>query len=175
MCAQSLSHIRLFCSPMDCSPHQAPPPMEFSREEHWSRLPFPSPGDLPDPVVELTAVVSPALAGGFFATAPPGKLISSIVHLHSILTSLLTLFLVVQCVRLQVPNAEGTSAIPIGAQIRELRSQGEKNYYYYFCLTFTLLANFLFLLFVFGKNVTILFLEDKEATQLQTLLSVWME
>ena len=39
--------------------------MGFPRQEHWSGLPFPSPGDLPHPVTELE---SPALAGGFFAT-----------------------------------------------------------------------------------------------------------
>ena len=44
--------------------------MGFSRQEYWSELPFPSPGDLPDPGIELA---SPALAGGFFTTEPPGK------------------------------------------------------------------------------------------------------
>ena len=44
--------------------------MEFSRHEYWSGLPFPSPGDLPDPGIEPA---SPALAGGFFTTEPPGK------------------------------------------------------------------------------------------------------
>ena len=36
------------CDPMDCVAHQAPLPMGFSRQEYWSGLPFPSPGDLPD-------------------------------------------------------------------------------------------------------------------------------
>ena len=44
--------------------------MGFSRQEYWSGLPFPSPGDLPDPGIKP---VSPALAGGFFTTVPPGK------------------------------------------------------------------------------------------------------
>ena len=44
--------------------------MEFSRQGHWSGLPFPPPGDLPDPGIEP---MSPALAGGFFATEPSGK------------------------------------------------------------------------------------------------------
>ena len=48
---------------------QAPLSVEFSRQEYWSGLPFPSPGDLPDPEIEP---VSPALAGGFFTTEPPG-------------------------------------------------------------------------------------------------------
>ena len=61
------------CDPMD-SPwtvaRQAPLSMGFSRQEHWSRLPFPSPGDLPDPLI---VPASPALAGGFFTAEPPGK------------------------------------------------------------------------------------------------------
>ena len=43
--------------------------MEFFRQEHWSGLPFPAPGDLPNPGMELKSLVSPA----FFATVPPGK------------------------------------------------------------------------------------------------------
>ena len=48
--------------------------MEFPRQEHWSGLPFPSPGDLLNPGTEPMAPESAALAGGFFATAPPGGL-----------------------------------------------------------------------------------------------------
>ena len=47
--------------------------MEFSRQEHWNRLPFPSPGDLPNPGIEPVSPMSPALAGEFFTTEPPGK------------------------------------------------------------------------------------------------------
>ena len=47
--------------------------MEFSRQVYWSELPFATPGDLPDPGIELESLVSPALAGGFFTTVPPGK------------------------------------------------------------------------------------------------------
>ena len=43
--------------------HLAPLSMEFSRQESWSGLSFPIPGDLPDPEIELTSLVSPALAG----------------------------------------------------------------------------------------------------------------
>ena len=46
---------------------QVPLSMGFSRQEFWSGLPFSSPGDLPDPRIELA---SPALAGGFFNTEP---------------------------------------------------------------------------------------------------------
>ena len=49
--------------------HQAPLSMEFSRQEYWSELPCPPPGDLPDPGIKLESLVSPALAGGFFTTS----------------------------------------------------------------------------------------------------------
>ena len=47
--------------------------MEFSRQEYWSGLLFPTAGDLPDLGIEPVASVSPALAGSFFTTEPPGK------------------------------------------------------------------------------------------------------
>ena len=43
--------------------------MEFSRQEYWSELPFPSPGDLPNPGLEPASQMSPALAGGFLTTS----------------------------------------------------------------------------------------------------------
>ena len=49
--------------------HQAPLSMGFSRQQHWSGLPCPSPWDLPDPGIKLTSLMSPALAGGFFTTS----------------------------------------------------------------------------------------------------------
>ena len=45
---------------------QAPLSMGLSRQEYWSRLPFPSPGDLPNPGIKPTSLTSPALAGRFF-------------------------------------------------------------------------------------------------------------
>ncbi|ELR46456.1 hypothetical protein M91_05097, partial [Bos mutus] len=48
---------------------QAPLSMEFSRQEYWSGLPFPPPGDLPNPGIEPMSLVSPALASGFFTTS----------------------------------------------------------------------------------------------------------
>jgi len=47
--------------------------MEFSRQEHWNGLPFPTPRDPPDPGIELMSLKSPALAGGLLPLAPPGK------------------------------------------------------------------------------------------------------
>jgi len=47
--------------------------MEFSKQEYWNGLPFPTPGDLPNPGIKPASVAFPALAGRFFTTAPPGK------------------------------------------------------------------------------------------------------
>ena len=71
-CACVLSCIRLFVTPRTVA-HQAPLSMGFSRREYWSGLPFPPPGDLPNPGIEPVSLVSPALAGRFLTTAPPGK------------------------------------------------------------------------------------------------------
>ena len=48
---KSLSHVRLFATPWTLA-YRAPSPMEFSRQEYWSGLPFPSPGYLPNPGIE---------------------------------------------------------------------------------------------------------------------------
>ena len=64
-----LSRVCLFVTPWTVA-HQVSPSMGFSRQEYWSGLPFPSPGDAPDPVIKP---VSSTLAGGFLATVPPGK------------------------------------------------------------------------------------------------------
>ena len=47
--------------------------MGFSRQEYRGGLPFPPPGDLPDPGIDPASPVSPALAGGFFTSEPRGK------------------------------------------------------------------------------------------------------
>ena len=54
---------------------QAPLSMGFSRQEYWSALPFPSPGDLPNPETELTSLKSPALAGGSFTTSATWEIV----------------------------------------------------------------------------------------------------
>ena len=65
---QSLSCVSLFVTPWAVA-CQAPLSMGFPKQENWSRLPFSSPGDLPKPGIEPT---TPALAGGFLTTEPPG-------------------------------------------------------------------------------------------------------
>ena len=52
---------------------QTPPSMGFFRQEYWSRLPFPPPGDLPNPGIEPASLVSPALPGRFLTSEPPEK------------------------------------------------------------------------------------------------------
>ena len=72
MCACALSCVQLFATPWAVA-LQASLSMGFSRQEYWSGLPNPPPGDLPDPGIELASPVAPALAGGYFTTEPPGK------------------------------------------------------------------------------------------------------
>ena len=69
-CAQLLSHVWLLVTPRTVA-RQALLSMGFPRQECWSGLPRPPPGDLPDP--GTVSPVSCALAGMFFTTKPPGK------------------------------------------------------------------------------------------------------
>ena len=59
------------CDPLDHSPPFSPLSVEFPRQEYWSGLPFPPPGDLPDPGIEPTSPASPAWPGRFFITELP--------------------------------------------------------------------------------------------------------
>ena len=69
VCAQLFSHVWLFATPWTVA-CQALLSMGFPRQEYQNGLPFPSPGDLPNPGIEPAL---PALAGRFFATEPAGK------------------------------------------------------------------------------------------------------
>ena len=66
---KSLSRVRLFVTPWTLA-CQASLSMGFSRQEYWSRLPFPSPGDLPYPGIEPG---SPTLEADALTSEPPGK------------------------------------------------------------------------------------------------------
>ena len=66
---KSLIRVRLFVTPWTIA-HEAPPSMEFSRQAYWSRLPFPSPGDLPDPGIKP---LSPTLRTDALPSEPPGN------------------------------------------------------------------------------------------------------
>ena len=65
-----LSHVQLIATPWTVA-FQAPLSMGFSRQNYWSGLPFPPPGDLPNPGIQPVSLTSLALAGGFFTTEPP--------------------------------------------------------------------------------------------------------
>ena len=69
MKVKSLSHVLLFATPWTVA-HQAPPSMEFSRQQYWSGLPFPSPGDLSNPGIKPG---SPAWQADTLPSEPPGK------------------------------------------------------------------------------------------------------
>ena len=77
MKVKSLSRVQLFVTPRTVA-HQAPPSMGFSRQEYWSRLPFPSPGDLPKPGIEPG---SPALPANALTSEPPNNRRSNIIRL----------------------------------------------------------------------------------------------
>ena len=67
LCARTLS-VQVSARPQTV-PRQAPLSMGFSRQKYWSGLPFPPPEDLPDPRIQPPCLMSPVLAGGFFATS----------------------------------------------------------------------------------------------------------
>ena len=62
------SHVRLFVTPQTVA-HQAALSMGFSKQEYWSGLPCPPPGNLPDPGIKPTSLTSWVLAGAFFTTS----------------------------------------------------------------------------------------------------------
>ena len=68
--------------------HQAPLSMGFSMQEYWSGLPCPPTGDLPDPRIEPSSFMSPALAGGFFTTSATWEALhfNLIIHLRDFQT-----------------------------------------------------------------------------------------
>ena len=93
-----MSDVRLFVTPWTVA-YQAPLSMGFSRQEFWSGLPFPSPGDLPDPGIEPR---SPALQADALPSEPPGK--PRILLYHAPTNGRLGLsVLVLQKMREQIP------------------------------------------------------------------------
>ena len=94
-----------FCDPWTVG-HQAPLSMEFSRQEYSSELPFPSPGDLPDPGIEPR---SPALQADSLPSEPPGKLSAQLSSVQLLSRSTLCDFM--DC---------STSGLPFRHQLLEL-------------------------------------------------------
>ena len=74
LCECSVIQLFLTLSETDWTvARQAPLSMRLPRQQYWNGLPFPSPGDLPHPEIELVSPTSPILAGGFFTAAPPER------------------------------------------------------------------------------------------------------
>ena len=77
VCACARVHMHAELCPILCDPYtvacQTPLSMGFSRQEYWSGLPFPTPGDLPDPGIESLSLVHPAFEGRLFTIVPPGE------------------------------------------------------------------------------------------------------
>ena len=103
------SHVQLCATPLMAA-HQAPPSLELSRQEHWSGLPFPSPGVLPDPGIKPR---SPTLQADTLPSEPPGKPLSTDIQKEIILcgflgeASRLRLFVTPWTVAHQDPLARG--------------------------------------------------------------------
>ena len=73
---------------MDCVACQAPLSLGLSRQEYWSRLPCPPPGDPPDPGIECASPMTPRTAGGFFTAEPAGK--ANVTHFTDMVASDIT-------------------------------------------------------------------------------------
>ena len=70
------SHVQLLATPWTVA-HQAPLSMAFSKQEYWSGLPYPPPGDLADAMIEPASLMFPALAGRFFTSSATQKSLCS--------------------------------------------------------------------------------------------------
>ena len=92
------------------SAHQAPPSLGFSRQEHWSGLPFPSPGDLPDPGIEPR---SPELQEDSLPSEKPGKLIIREMQIKTTIRNHFTL---------EWPPSKGLQTINAGEGVEKRES-----------------------------------------------------
>ena len=105
------SCVCLFVTPWTSS-CQAPQSMGFSRQEYWSGLPFPPPGNLPDPGIEPTSLMSPVWQSGSLPLAPPGSPWQGWKWESSFLIHLC-------CAQLLSPiHLSATSCIPPGSCVR---------------------------------------------------------
>ena len=111
------SHVLLFVTTCTVA-CQAPLSMGFSRQEYWSVLPCPHPGDLPGPGIEPVSLMSPELVGGFFNTSTPGKPIYKLpgcagiyiyTHTH---TYIHTYIHICVCVYIYICSTEGYKRLP---------------------------------------------------------------
>ena len=105
VCAQSLSCVQLFTASQTVV-QQAPLFMEFSQPKYWSRLPFSTPEDLPNPGIKPTCLMSPALAGGFFITSTTWEAHIMNMYIYCFLNNFYAkaVRLLVTCFRTPKPN-----------------------------------------------------------------------
>ena len=113
-----LSHVQLFCDPMG---HSLPESSDhvFPRQEYWNGLPFPPPGGLPNPGIESTSLASPAIAGRFFTSVPPGEGRDSMVQCKRGLHLLKWMFGVADCRRM-VEARDDTRKVRVSSHYRGL-------------------------------------------------------
>ena len=108
-CAQLLSLVWPFVTPRTIG-HKAPLSMGFFRQEHWSGLPFPPPGDLADPGIKPTSLTFPALAGGFFTTVLPEKPQANNIVSSKIISSVKFQFIpVYDCICMYITDSKKTA------------------------------------------------------------------
>ena len=88
---------------------------EILWQEYWGGLPFPIPGDLPDPGIKPVSLISPALAGGFFTTTLPGKSL----HLYKRIVSVQFSSVTQSCPTLCDPMNRSTPGLPVHHQLPE--------------------------------------------------------
>ena len=102
--------------------------MGFSRQEYWTYLPFPTPGDLPNPGIEPASLSSPALAGGFFITEPPGKPCLWFTYFQNVHAGSV-FFPSTQHLKLQAPSTKAErgdgSSLPLRWRWQRVRSKTE--------------------------------------------------
>ena len=110
-CAQSLSHVQLSVTPWTVD--QAPLSMRFSRQEYWSGLLCPPPGDLPDPGTEPVSLTSPALAGELFSTRATWE-----AHLNHIISDQIR-SVTQSCLTICGPMNCSTPGLPVHHQLPE--------------------------------------------------------
>ena len=131
---KSLSRVRLFATLWTVA-YQAPPSMGFSRQEYWSGLPFPSPGDLPNPGIEPR---SPALEADALTSEPPGKPINVILNgkkpkafllnsgvRHSCLLSLLLFNIILEVLDIAIRQEKEMQNLPGGPVVKNLPSNAQ--------------------------------------------------
>ena len=124
---QSLSCVQLFATPWTVAP-QAPLSVEFSRQESWNGLPFPSPEDLPDPGIEPRSLASPVLAGGFFTASTTWKTRGSLTSTDLSSVSLSTVW---NSVYFPFPHRNNYCSILYCKEIQPVHSKGDQSWVFF--------------------------------------------